>query len=59
MKKILLIATGGTMQAACRLIERLGGTVEGIVALIELTDLKGRDVLSSYRVESVVKYEGE
>ena len=54
-----LIATGGTMQAACRLIERLGGTVEGIVALIELTDLKGRDVLSSYRVESVVKYEGE
>ena len=54
-----LIATGGTMKAAIALIERLGGEVAGIAALIELVDLKGREILSPYRVESVVQYEGD
>lgn len=54
-----LIATGGTMKAACALIERLGGEVAGIAALIELVDLKGREVLAPYRVESIIRYEGE
>lgn len=54
-----LIATGGTMKAACRLVERLGGTVAGILFLMELVDLKGRDVLKDYPVFSVIKYEGE
>ena len=54
-----LIATGGTMKAAIALIERLGGEVAGIAALIELVDLKGREILSPYRVESVIKYEGD
>ncbi|MGN1164117.1 MAG: adenine phosphoribosyltransferase [Candidatus Ornithospirochaeta sp.] len=54
-----LMATGGTMKAAARLVERLGGTVAGIVVLIELVDLKGREVLSDYRIESVIKYEGD
>lgn len=54
-----LIATGGTMKAACHLVERLGGEVVGIVALIELVDLKGREALKPYRVESVICYEGD
>ena len=54
-----LIATGGTMKAAIALIERLGGEVAGIAALIELVDLKGREILSPYRVESVIQYEGD
>ena len=54
-----LMATGGTMQAAVRLVERLGGKVVGIVVLIELVDLKGREALDGYRIESVIKYEGE
>ena len=54
-----LIATGGTMKAAIALIERLGGEVAGIAALIELVDLRGREILSPYRVESVIQYEGD
>ena len=54
-----LIATGGTMKAAIALIERLGGEVAGIAALIELVDLKGREILSPYRVESVIQYKGD
>ena len=54
-----LIATGGTMKAAIALIERLGGEVAGIAALIELVDLKGREILSPYRVESVIQYGGD
>ena len=53
-----LIATGGTMKASISLIEKLGGEVAGIAALIELVDLKGREILSPYRVESVIQYEG-
>ena len=54
-----LIATGGTMKAAIALIERLGGEVAGIAALIELVDLRGREILSPYRGESVIQYEGD
>ena len=54
-----LIATGGTMKAAISLIELLGGEVAGIAALIELVDLKGREVLAPYRVESIIRYSGD
>lgn len=54
-----IIATGGTMKAACHLVERLGGKVAGVLFLMELVDLKGRDVLKDYPVFSVIKYEGE
>lgn len=54
-----LIATGGTIQAAARLIEALGGEVVKMVFLIELTDLKGRQALEGYDIASVVQYEGE
>lgn len=54
-----LIATGGTLEAAAKLVETLGGEVVRIVCLIELTDLKGRDKLKNYDVRSIVAYEGE
>lgn len=51
-----LLATGGTMEAAARLIEKIGGRVEGIVFLIELTDLNGRAKLQGYKTESLICY---
>lgn len=54
-----LIATGGTINAACKLVEQLGGEVVGIVALMELCGLEGRKVLKDYRVDTVLKYEGK
>lgn len=54
-----LIATGGTIQATAKLIEALGGEVVKMIFLIELTDLKGREVLEGYDIASVVQYEGE
>ena len=51
-----LLATGGTTKAACNLIEKAGGIVEGIVYVIELTgSLHGRDKLEGYDVYSLVK----
>ena len=54
-----LIATGGTTQAMIQLIESLGGTVVGIVVLIELAGLKGREKIAEYRVEAALTYEGK
>jgi len=54
-----LLATGGTSQAAARLIEKLGGVVEEIAFVIELPDLKGREKISNWGVYSVVKFEEE
>ena len=54
-----LIATGGTVEAAIKLVEALGGEVVKTIFLIELTDLKGRERLKKYDVASVVQYEGE
>jgi adenine phosphoribosyltransferase len=54
-----LLATGGTAAAACRLVEKLGGKVIGVVCLIELTFLKGRDKLKPYRVISLIQYDSE
>jgi len=51
-----LLATGGTMAAACELIESLGATIAGLTFLIELTGLIGRDKLKSHRIHSVIKY---
>lgn len=51
-----LIATGGTLKAAIELVEKLGGEVVGIGALIELVDLKGRQVLEGYNVQVLLKY---
>ena len=52
-----LMATGGTTEAAVKLVERLGGEVVGAVFLIELTDLNGREKIKNIpNVYSVVKY---
>lgn len=54
-----LIATGGTIEAAIKLIERLGGEVVDCLFLVELAGLKGRERLSNYNVDSVVADEGK
>ena len=54
-----LIATGGTIAAAIKMVERLGGTVVKAVFLMELAGLNGREKLKGYDVESVICYEGK
>lgn len=54
-----LIATGGTIEAAIKLIEQLGGVVVKVVFLMELAGLKGREKLAGYDVDSVICYEGK
>jgi adenine phosphoribosyltransferase len=54
-----LIATGGTLEAAARLIEQAGGTVVKIVCLLELKGLDGRSRIKNYPTETVVSYEGK
>ncbi len=54
-----LIATGGTIEAAAKLVEQLGGEVVKIVFLMELAGLNGREKLAGYDVESVICYEGK
>lgn len=51
-----LLATGGTMEAAVKLIEKLGGEVISIQFLIELEFLNGREKFDGYNVESIIKY---
>jgi adenine phosphoribosyltransferase len=54
-----LIATGGTIEAITKLIEMLGGEVIKIIFLMELKGLNGRDKLTKYDVEAVIRYEGK
>ena len=54
-----LIATGGTIEAAAKLVEELGGEVVKIIFLMELAGLKGRDKLAKYDVASVITYDGK
>ena len=51
-----LLATGGTTEAAAKLIEKLGGEVVSMQFLIELEDLGGRAKLTNYDVNSLIKY---
>ena len=55
----VLVATGGTIEAAAKMVERLGGEVVKIVFLMELAGLKGREQLSQYDVSSLIIYEGK
>lgn len=54
-----LIATGGTIEAAIKMIESLGGEVVKVVFLMELAGLNGRERLKGYDVTSVICYEGK
>ncbi len=51
-----LLATGGTMAAACKLIEKIGGKIAGITFLVELSELAGRKKLRPYRINTVITY---
>ena len=51
-----LLATGGTAEATCKLVSKLGGNIKGLSVLIELEDLNGRKKLNQYNVHSLVKY---
>lgn len=54
-----LLATGGTMETCCKLVEGLGGLIIGVAVLIELPSLQGRAKLSQYPVHSILTYRGE
>ncbi|MCR5715591.1 MAG: adenine phosphoribosyltransferase [Lachnospiraceae bacterium] len=54
-----LIATGGTTEAMIKLVESLGGEVVGVVVLMELAGLKGRDKIKNYRLDSAIVYSGK
>jgi adenine phosphoribosyltransferase len=54
-----LIATGGTIRAACGLLEQAGATVAGIFAVIGLPFLNYAPVLSGYPVQTLIQYQGE
>ncbi|MBQ9512679.1 MAG: adenine phosphoribosyltransferase [Lachnospiraceae bacterium] len=54
-----LIATGGTTEAMIKLVESLGGEVAGLLFLMELAGLKGRERLKDYRMDSALIYEGK
>lgn len=54
-----LLATGGTVEACCRLIEKAGGVVVGCAFVIELPDLKGAERLARYRPVSLLQFSGE
>lgn len=54
-----LIATGGTIEAIIKLIEKLGGEVVKICFVMELAGLNGREKLKGYEIESLITYEGK
>jgi len=50
-----LVATGGTVQATCQLVERLGGSIAGLTFVIELSFLNARKRLAPYRIHSLIQ----
>jgi adenine phosphoribosyltransferase len=52
-----LLATGGTIDACCRLIEQAGGHVAGCAFLIELVGLGGAGRIARYKAQSLIKYD--
>jgi len=54
-----LIATGGTISAATKLVERLGGEIVECVFIVELPDLKGREKIKKYKIFTLTEFEGE
>ena len=53
-----LLATGGTIEACCRMVEQAGGRVAGCAFCIELADLGGAKRIAQYPVTSLIKYDG-
>ena len=52
-----LLATGGTVEAVAKLVEKVGAEVVALDFAIELTELKGRDKLEGYEIMSLVQYD--
>ena len=52
-----LLATGGTIEACCKLVEKAGGVVAGCAFLIELTALQGMKLIEQYKTVSLIQYE--
>ena len=52
-----LLATGGTVEAVAKLVEKVGAEVVALDFAIELTELKGRDTLEGYEIMSLVQYD--
>jgi adenine phosphoribosyltransferase len=52
-----LLATGGTIEATCKLVEKLGGEVAGILVMIELAFLNGREKIKDYDLFTLLKYD--
>ncbi|MFA5061638.1 MAG: adenine phosphoribosyltransferase [Patescibacteria group bacterium] len=59
-QKVLIVddvlATGGTMEATCNLVKKLGGEIVGISFLIILDFLKGEEKLKDYKIEELIRY---
>lgn len=53
-----LLATGGTVSAACRLIEKMGARIGQISFIIELDFLNGREKIKNYNINSLINYTG-
>lgn len=53
-----LLATGGTAEAGCKLVQEAGGEIVKVLFLVELPELKGRNKLNPYNVESIITFEG-
>ena len=51
-----LLATGGTIDATIKMVEDMGGIIVGCTFLIELEDLKGRDLIEQYDILTLIKY---
>jgi adenine phosphoribosyltransferase len=54
-----LLATGGTLEAAIKLVERLGGNIVGVSLIVDLPFLGGSEKLKAYNIRSLVQYAGE
>ncbi len=54
-----LIATGGTIEAAARLVEKLGGDIVELAFVVELPDLNGREKIQGYKIFTLTEFEGE
>jgi len=54
-----LIATGGTLQAACKMVQKLGGEVVGISVVIDLSFLPWREKLKGYDVHYLISFDSE
>lgn len=54
-----LIATGGTIYAATKLVEKLGGDIVECAFIVELPDLNGRQKIAKYPIFTLMEFEGE